>query len=118
MIGLKELPVASRKKGDGPKRVGKARTHEERKGVYSQVQLFNDLAEWLADIAKHETRRLKKSGELTGYNKASIAKIVDPLLREWAWQRVCRINNEKARLPADTPIPPTPAPPEESVELE
>jgi hypothetical protein len=115
VIAMRELPVAKSKK---PVRAGKRRTHQDRKGVYAQVQLFRDLAEWLADIAAHETRRLKVSGDLTGYDKASVAKIVDSHLREWAWQRLSRINNAKAGLPPGHPIPPTPKPPEEPVELE
>lgn len=118
MLATREVPVAKSKKPNGPRKPGKARTHADRKGVYQPIQVFKDLARWLADISDHETRRLRDAGELGGQEFASVAKIVDPLLRDWAWQRLSRINNTKAGLPASHPIPPTPPPPGETVVLE
>lgn len=113
MFTTREMPVAKRKKP-----TGKSSSHDDRKDVYAPVQVFRDLAKWLADISTYETRRLRESGRLEGQEFASVAKIVDPLLREWAWQRYKRIKNVEAGLPPGHPVGPPPDPPKEAVELE
>ena len=94
----------------------KRHLHEQRKDLFQPIQLYRELAQWLTDIARDETRVRRKAGLLKGYDQVSVAKIVDPLLRRWAWNKLCEINNRKMGTP-NAPIPDVPPAPEEVVVL-
>src|SRR4051812_44316917 len=115
MTALLEIPVANEKKPAAGRR--KRHDYEDRRELFAPIHVFKDVSEWLADISRHETRTRKKSGDLTGGQRASIAKLVDPLLRQWAYERYMRIINAKAGKP-DAPIGRAPAAPEPTIELE
>lgn len=118
MLLLRAPIVAKDKTSNGSKaeKKPKRHLHEQRKELFQPIQVYRELAQWLTDIARDETRVRRKAGQLKGYDQVSVAKIVDPLLRRWAWNKLCEINNRKTGVPND-PIPPVPPAPEEVVEL-
>lgn len=113
MPALLEKPVAKEKKaGQKPKR----HTNAERAKHTAPTRIYHDLNRWLNDIATYAERVLKDSGKLEGYDKVSVARLIDPHLREWAWRTMRRIKAIEAGEP-DLPIPKTPPPPEPHLDL-
>lgn len=89
----------------------------QRKKTFQSLQVYRDVAEWLTDIASYATRELKRTGALKGRQQVSAARVLDPYIREVAWNALWRIRYAQARTPGK-PIPAVPPPPEPPLELE
>jgi hypothetical protein len=91
----------------------KRHTYDQRKDVFGNVSVYRDVAEWIVDITVEETRRAKRSRLLVGKKKISGARLIDGLLRPWAWQRLWMLRHPD-RPAAE--CPPPPKAPEEPLE--
>ena len=95
----------------------KRHTWKQRQKDFQNIAAYKDVAEWLTDIAKWATRQLKRKGVIEGRQKVSVARVIDPYLREVAWRTLWKIRHAEAGTPRAT-IPPLPDPPEPSLDLE
>jgi hypothetical protein len=113
---LFEVPSMAKKKAGepakeaAPEQSKKRHTYEQRKDDFGNVSAYRDVAEWIVDITTEETRRAKRIGRLKGKKKISGARLIDGLLRPWAWQHLWRLRHPDR--PASE-CPPPPQPPEE-----
>lgn len=76
-------------------------TWVERREYLQNHALARDLAGWLTKLAKAEAKARK-------VNKFSVAELLDPMLRPWAWQRVRPLLEKElgVTLPVEPPPPP------------
>ena len=95
---------------------GKSSRKEQRQRSKRQnVECYKDVARWLTDIAKNETRIRKDRGELKGRQQFGVARLIDPWLRQWAWTQLWIIQNPGR---PESECPPPPPPPEDPFEEE
>lgn len=71
------------------------------------IECSQDLAQWLSDIAKHRTREMKDSGDLVGREQFGVARLIDPILRDWAWRELWKLQNPGSSEEDCPPAPPT-----------
>jgi hypothetical protein len=117
MVLFEAQGMAKKKPGEAAKDAApepkKRHTYDQRKDVFGNVSAYRDVAEWIVDIATEETRRAKRSRLLTGKKKISSARMLDALLRPWAWQHLWRLRHPDRPM---SECPPPPKPPEEPLE--
>lgn len=85
------------------KRPKKGTTWDERREYIISVAIARDLGEWLQKIAARESSKLPEG-------RLSAGELIDPLLREWAWQEARPILERDlgVDLPEQPPAPPGP----------
>src|SRR5690348_9444260 len=95
------LDMAKRKVSDPAPRPKRGSSWAERREYIQNVALARNLAEWLTKIAKEEGRR-------RNLKKFTVAELLDPILRPWAWQIVRPLLERQlgTPLPAEPPGPP------------
>lgn len=98
------VPKPIKKKSEDSSEKTKEHSWQQRKGKVSSHAIYRDLAGWLTDIAKHESR-------ISG-RRISVAMLIDFRMRDWAYSRWKRIKNAEAGVP-DAQIGEAPFPPEE-----
>jgi hypothetical protein len=102
-MSRKQLPKAAKDAAPEAKR----HTWEQRKKFLSNISVYRDLAEWLTDIGTEETRLAKKDGIIAGKKKIGTARVIDALLRPWAWRRLWELRHPD-RPTSECPPPPPP----------
>lgn len=78
-----------------------AKRGRDRSSYLSNHALARDLAAWLTRLAKEE-------GRTRGIKKFTVAELLDPLLRPWAWSRIRPLLEREygTALPERPPPPP------------